>query len=250
MQAVAGCCAAAQRQRCFPRSPSAGRFCSPATFSFPHIPTLVYLSLRPWRTRISISTSSSTRPRSMTTTIPTSLLRSHTRRTTREATTMIMEAIMPGIRTTPRGLEKRGIGACLRGSRTTSSRPSPGDRSVLGPSLITGLSSHGCALDRNSRNMRRWRLDNSEGLWTRGGALATFGRFLCCTIMIAVFLFISIVLSLALVCDCPPHAISRSSFARQWIRPPSVLIGTPALNSTQPVRKLLGTLILMLTVIL
>lgn len=34
--------------------------------------------------------------------------------------------------------------------------------------------------------------------------MATFGRFLCCTIMIAVFLFISIVLSLALVCDCSP----------------------------------------------
>lgn len=44
-------------------------------------------------------------------------------------------------------------------------------------------------------------MDNSEGLWTRGGALATFGRLFCCTIMIAVFLFISIVLSLALVCD-------------------------------------------------
>ncbi|KZT68124.1 hypothetical protein DAEQUDRAFT_671885 [Daedalea quercina L-15889] len=71
---------------------------------------------------------------------------------------------------------------------------------------------------KTSRNMRRWRLDNSEGLWTRGGPIATFGRFLCCTFMIAVFLFISIVLSLAL-----------------WIRPPSVLIGTPTLNGSSPV---------------
>ncbi|KAI0727231.1 hypothetical protein C8Q72DRAFT_876512 [Fomitopsis betulina] len=71
---------------------------------------------------------------------------------------------------------------------------------------------------KNSRSMRRWRMDNSEGLWTRGGALATFGRLFCCTIMIAVFLFISVVLSLAL-----------------WVRPPSVLIGTPTINSTQAV---------------
>ncbi|TFY64869.1 hypothetical protein EVJ58_g2336 [Rhodofomes roseus] len=71
---------------------------------------------------------------------------------------------------------------------------------------------------KTSRNMRRWRLEHSEGLWTRGGALATFGRFFCCTIMIAVFLIISIVLSLVL-----------------WVRPPSILIGTPSLNSSSPV---------------
>ncbi|KAH9934736.1 uncharacterized protein B0H18DRAFT_869232 [Fomitopsis serialis] len=84
---------------------------------------------------------------------------------------------------------------------------------------------------KNTRNMRRWRLEHSEGLWTRGGALATFGRFFCCTIMIVVFLFISIVLSLVL-----------------WVRPPSVLIGTPTLNGTSPVSVQNSALVLALDV--
>ncbi|CCM02097.1 uncharacterized protein FIBRA_04174 [Fibroporia radiculosa] len=65
---------------------------------------------------------------------------------------------------------------------------------------------------RTSRNLRKWRYDNQGGLWTKGGGLRACGRFFCCTLMIAVFLFISIVLSLAL-----------------WIRPPSVLIRDPQL---------------------
>lgn len=85
-------------------------------------------------------------------------------------------------------------------------------------------------------------MDNSEGLWTRGGALATFGRLFCCTIMIAVFLFISVVLSLALVCFCfrmlTPEASLPHQTLYQWVRPPSVLIGTPTINSTQAVRRL------------
>lgn len=45
-------------------------------------------------------------------------------------------------------------------------------------------------------------------MWTKGGRGRCIGRFCCCTLLIAVFLIISIILSLAL-----------------WIRPPSVNIG-------------------------
>ncbi|ESK94525.1 epressed protein [Moniliophthora roreri MCA 2997] len=59
--------------------------------------------------------------------------------------------------------------------------------------------------DETPRLSRR---DYQVNLWTQGGRGRCFGRFCCCTLMIALFLFISIVLALAL-----------------WIRPPSVTIG-------------------------
>lgn len=53
---------------------------------------------------------------------------------------------------------------------------------------------------RTSRSMRRWRYEHQGNLWTKGGRGRCFGRFFCCTIMIFVFLLVSIILSLALVC--------------------------------------------------
>lgn len=60
-------------------------------------------------------------------------------------------------------------------------------------------------------NIRR--RDYSRTLWTQGGRGRCIGRFCCCTIMIALFMFISIVLALAL-----------------WIRPPSVTVGNAELR--------------------
>ncbi|THH13933.1 hypothetical protein EW146_g6331 [Bondarzewia mesenterica] len=72
--------------------------------------------------------------------------------------------------------------------------------------------------ERTSRNLRAWRYQNQGQIWTRGGRGRCIGRFCCCTLLIAVFLIISIILSLAL-----------------WIRPPNVNIGnvnTPTNGST------------------
>jgi hypothetical protein len=54
----------------------------------------------------------------------------------------------------------------------------------------------------------------NENLWTKGGRVSCIGRYLCCTLMIAIFMIVSIVLALAL-----------------WIRPPSIVIGSAGLSS-------------------
>ncbi|KAI0064578.1 hypothetical protein BV25DRAFT_1914282 [Artomyces pyxidatus] len=61
---------------------------------------------------------------------------------------------------------------------------------------------------KTSRDMRAWRYDHQGHLWTAGSRTRCCGRFFCCTILITLFLFISIVLSLAL-----------------WIQPPNIIIG-------------------------
>ncbi|KAH9951238.1 hypothetical protein B0H21DRAFT_718000 [Amylocystis lapponica] len=68
---------------------------------------------------------------------------------------------------------------------------------------------------KTSRNLRRWRTDHQGDLWTRGSRGRCIGRFFCCTIMIFVFLVISILLSLAL-----------------WIKPPNVIISQPTFNTS------------------
>ncbi|KAI8998666.1 hypothetical protein BD414DRAFT_407904 [Trametes punicea] len=70
--------------------------------------------------------------------------------------------------------------------------------------------------EKTSRNVRRWRYEHQGEMWTRGSRLGCFGRFFCCTIMIFLFVAISILLSLAL-----------------WLRPPNIIVGqpTPDLNS-------------------
>ncbi|GJE95147.1 LEA2 domain-containing protein [Phanerochaete sordida] len=70
---------------------------------------------------------------------------------------------------------------------------------------------------RSPRAMKRWRHEHQGNLWTAGGGLRCCGRFFCCTLLIFVFLLISIVLSLVL-----------------WIEPPNVEIGdvTPVTNGS------------------
>ncbi|TFY83701.1 hypothetical protein EWM64_g317 [Hericium alpestre] len=59
-----------------------------------------------------------------------------------------------------------------------------------------------------SRSFRSWRYNNQGNLWTKGSRPRCICRFFGCTVLIALFLIISIVLSLAL-----------------WIRPPNITIG-------------------------
>ncbi|KAJ3476082.1 hypothetical protein NLI96_g11406 [Meripilus lineatus] len=62
------------------------------------------------------------------------------------------------------------------------------------------------ALGPKSRSsLKRWRYEHQGNLWTGGSRIRCFGRFFCCTVLIFLFLFISIILSLAL-----------------WIRPPNI----------------------------
>lgn len=68
----------------------------------------------------------------------------------------------------------------------------------------------------NPRNVRTWRYQQGRHLWTRGGGLRCLCRFFCCTVFIALFLIIGIVLCLAL-----------------WIQPPDIVVGSN--NSTSPV---------------
>ncbi|KAF8921173.1 hypothetical protein CPB85DRAFT_1269688 [Mucidula mucida] len=62
--------------------------------------------------------------------------------------------------------------------------------------------------EKNAYNLKAYRYENQGNLWTRGSRVGCIGRFCCCTILIVAFLFISIILALAL-----------------WIRPPAVIIG-------------------------
>ncbi|KAI0273336.1 hypothetical protein BC834DRAFT_853384 [Gloeopeniophorella convolvens] len=60
-----------------------------------------------------------------------------------------------------------------------------------------------------SSKLRTWRYQNQGGnIWNRGSRPRCFFRFICCTFLIAIFLIISIVLSLAL-----------------WIEPPDIVVG-------------------------
>ncbi|EMD38550.1 hypothetical protein CERSUDRAFT_113728 [Gelatoporia subvermispora B] len=70
---------------------------------------------------------------------------------------------------------------------------------------------------KTSKNMREWRYEYQGDMWTRGSRARCFGRFFCCTLMIFIFLLISIILSLVL-----------------WIKPPDIVINDPSLNETTP----------------
>jgi len=73
---------------------------------------------------------------------------------------------------------------------------------------------------KTSKAMRRWRYEHQGNLWTKGSGVRCCGRFFCCTVMIFLFLLVSVVLSLLL-----------------WIKPPNLIIGTVSLpdsdNSVQ-----------------
>ncbi|THH10714.1 hypothetical protein EW145_g1160 [Phellinidium pouzarii] len=62
--------------------------------------------------------------------------------------------------------------------------------------------------------IRLWRKDQRSGLWNKGGRGKCCLRFCCCTLFIAVFLIISIVLTLAV-----------------WIRPPDITINQVGLTA-------------------
>lgn len=57
------------------------------------------------------------------------------------------------------------------------------------------------------KSYKTWRAEDQDNLWTRGSRAKTCGRFLCCTIMVTVFLIISILLSLALVRYRPSNQV-------------------------------------------
>jgi len=65
--------------------------------------------------------------------------------------------------------------------------------------------------ERTVKSLRAYRYDHQGNLWTKGSRLQCFGRFFCCTILIFVFLLVSILLNLAL-----------------WIRPPDIGINDVA----------------------
>ncbi|KAH9854178.1 hypothetical protein C2E23DRAFT_884278 [Lenzites betulinus] len=64
--------------------------------------------------------------------------------------------------------------------------------------------------EKTSASVRAWRYEHQGKMWTKGSRARCFGRFFCCTLMIFIFLVISIILSLAL-----------------WLRPPNIIVGTP-----------------------
>ncbi|KZT26414.1 hypothetical protein NEOLEDRAFT_1113225 [Neolentinus lepideus HHB14362 ss-1] len=69
-------------------------------------------------------------------------------------------------------------------------------------------------LTKTSRTMRTLEYEN-DNLWIRGGRGRCIGRFCCCTLLMALFLVVSIILSLLL-----------------WIRPPSInMLGVGAPTS-------------------
>lgn len=67
-----------------------------------------------------------------------------------------------------------------------------------------------------SRDFKNWRSENSGGLWTRGSRGSCVGRFCCCTLMVAVFLVVSILLALLM-----------------WVRPPDVIVGAVGTSTSQ-----------------
>ncbi|KAI0748092.1 hypothetical protein C8Q80DRAFT_1120655 [Daedaleopsis nitida] len=75
---------------------------------------------------------------------------------------------------------------------------------------------------RTPGNIRRWRKEHQEDLWTKGSRAGCFGRFFCCTLMIFLFFVVSIVLSLAL-----DRRLTQAALRLQWLRPPNIIIGNP-----------------------
>jgi LEA14-like dessication related protein len=73
---------------------------------------------------------------------------------------------------------------------------------------------------KTSRAVRRWRYEHQGNLWNAGSRVRCCGRFFFCTILIFLFLLVSIVLSLAL-----------------WVKPPNVIIGDIGIaNSTNAIQ--------------
>ncbi|KAG0705998.1 hypothetical protein DFH29DRAFT_904612 [Suillus ampliporus] len=69
---------------------------------------------------------------------------------------------------------------------------------------------------RQSRDFKSWRHGNTGGKWTRGSRGSCIGRFCCCTLMVAVFFVVSIILALLM-----------------WVRPPDAIVGNVGTSTTQ-----------------
>ncbi|KAF9265460.1 hypothetical protein L218DRAFT_997427 [Marasmius fiardii PR-910] len=67
----------------------------------------------------------------------------------------------------------------------------------------------------NPSSIKEFRRSYQGNMWTRGGKGRCFGRFFFCTICIGLFLLFSIVFALVL-----------------WVRPPSIVIGSAQVTST------------------
>lgn len=69
--------------------------------------------------------------------------------------------------------------------------------------------------EKSTRALRTYRYQHQGALWTRGSRVRCVGRFCCCTLLITLFLIISIVLALLL-----------------WIRPPNINVGAVNIPSS------------------
>ncbi|KAF5368993.1 hypothetical protein D9758_002845 [Tetrapyrgos nigripes] len=70
--------------------------------------------------------------------------------------------------------------------------------------------------ENSFKGIKDYRSHYQGNLWTRGSRVGCFGRFFGCTLFIAIYLFLAIVGCMIL-----------------WLRPPSVDIGDPFVNTTQ-----------------
>lgn len=70
-------------------------------------------------------------------------------------------------------------------------------------------------IEKSTGALKNYRYQTQGALWTRGGRGRCIGRFCCCTLLIALFLIISIVLALLL-----------------WVRPPNISVGGVSAPST------------------
>ncbi|KAK0463995.1 uncharacterized protein EV420DRAFT_1618813 [Desarmillaria tabescens] len=95
-----------------------------------------------------------------------------------------------------------------RGDEPTDAR-GPHRQATMKSHITTDSIDSPTAPTRVPQTLKSYRYETQGNLWTRGGRPRCIGRFCCCTLLIAVFLIISIILSL--------HWL--------WIRPPNVSIG-------------------------
>ncbi|KAH8116849.1 hypothetical protein DFH11DRAFT_1823854 [Phellopilus nigrolimitatus] len=110
----------------------------------------------------------------------------------------------------PTGGNDNGAGAAREKSRYEDAPFPP----ALRPPKCVSFFFVNCAF-RETGAIRLWRKDHHGQLWTKGGRGKCVMRFCCCTLLIALFLIISIILSLGI-----------------WIRPPDITVNNVGFNQT------------------
>lgn len=110
-----------------------------------------------------------------------------------------------------------GAGVVAGAGESVSSRWSMGSapREKQGEDVATMMDNGKFALNevKVARNIREYRREYREGMWTRGSRTRIFGRFFCFSIMFVIYLLISAVLGVAL-----------------YIRPPSASFQKPTVD--------------------